>query len=45
MTRAREGIGRVVRGILLALLVSLGLGLALGTWIRLALERPVFYLG
>jgi hypothetical protein len=45
MARALQSIGRVVRSILLALLLSLGFGLALGTWIRLSLERPVFYLG
>ena len=36
---------RVVRHILLALLFSLLAGLAFGTWIRLRLERPTFYLG
>jgi hypothetical protein len=29
----------------LALLLSLLLGLAIGTWLRLRLERPVYYIG
>ncbi len=36
---------KLVRGALLALLFSLLLGLAIGTAIRLRLERPVRYLG
>lgn len=31
--------------LLIALLVSLLLGLAIGTWLRLRLERPVYYIG
>jgi hypothetical protein len=31
--------------LLLALLFSLLVGLAIGTWLRLRLERPVYYIG
>jgi len=34
-----------LRAILLALLASLLFGLAVGTWIRLRLERPTWYIG
>jgi hypothetical protein len=37
----RKWLGRV----LLALLLSLLVGLAIGTWLRLRLERPVYYIG
>ncbi len=36
---------RLLRKLLLALLLSLGIGLLIGTWIRLRLERPVRYIG
>ena len=34
-----------LRRVLLALLLSLLVGLAIGTWLRLRLERPVYYIG
>jgi hypothetical protein len=34
-----------LRRLLLALLVSLLVGFAVGTWLRMRLERPVRYLG
>lgn len=34
-----------LRAVLLALLASLLFGLAIGTWIRLRLERPTWYIG
>jgi hypothetical protein len=37
----RKWLGRL----LLALLFSLLVGLAIGTWLRLRLERPVYYIG
>ena len=36
---------KLLKGVLLALLVSLVLGLAIGTALRLRLERSVYYLG
>ncbi len=36
---------KLIRGVLLALLVSLLLGFAVGTALRLWLERPVRYIG
>ncbi len=36
---------RVLRGVLLALLVSAAVGFAIGTVIRLRLERPSRYIG
>ncbi len=36
---------RALRAVLIAVLISLALGFAIGTWIRLQLERPVYYLG
>ena len=35
----------VLRTVLLALLASLLFGLAVGTWLRLRLERPTWYIG
>ncbi len=35
----------IVRKVLLALLFSLLFGFAVGTWLRLRLEKPVYYLG
>ena len=34
-----------LRRVLLALLFSLLVGLAIGTWLRLRLEHPVYYIG
>lgn len=36
---------RWLRTFLFAMLLSLLLGLAIGTWLRLRLERPVRYIG
>jgi hypothetical protein len=36
---------KLLKGVLLALLFSLVLGLAIGTALRLRLERSVYYLG
>jgi hypothetical protein len=36
---------KLLKGVLLALLASLVLGLAIGTALRLRLERSVYYLG
>jgi hypothetical protein len=36
---------KLLKGVLLALLVSLLLGFAIGTALRLRLERSVYYLG
>ena len=36
---------KLLKGVLLALLVSLVLGLAIGTALRLRMERSVYYLG
>ena len=36
---------KLLKGVLLALLVSLVLGLAIGTALRLRLEQSVYYLG
>jgi hypothetical protein len=36
---------RMLKRVLLALLFSLLLGFAIGTWLRLRLERPVVYMG
>jgi hypothetical protein len=36
---------KLLKGVLLALLFSLALGLAIGTALRLHLERSVYYLG
>ncbi len=36
---------KLLKGVLLALLVSLVLGLAIGTALRLYLEQSVYYLG
>ncbi len=34
-----------LRGLLLALAISLLVGFAIGTWLRLRLERPTTYIG
>jgi hypothetical protein len=36
---------RMLKRVLLALLFSLLLGFAIGTWLRIRLERPVVYIG
>jgi len=38
-------VGKLVRSVLLALLASLLVGLAIGTALRLRMERPVVYIG
>ena len=37
--------GKTLRAILLALLASLIVGLVIGTWLRIQMERPVRYIG
>ena len=36
---------KLLKGVLLALLFSLLVGFAIGTVLRLRLERPIFYIG
>ena len=36
---------RILKRVLLALLFSLLLGFAIGTWLRIRLEKPVVYIG
>ena len=36
---------RILKRLLLALLFSLLLGFAIGTWLRLRVEKPVVYIG
>ena len=36
---------RLLRTLLVAMLLSLAVGLAIGTWLRMRLEQPVQYIG
>lgn len=40
----RRGVGAVIRGVLLSLLFAFSVGLAIGTWLRCEMEKPIGYL-